>query len=119
MKNLSIGVSHQKKTNPELYMDVHEFPLDNGKALLRLPVPLTEGDREKLHALIELAWQSQACNLRDRPAQLEEDFKIRMTRAQYAEEWESIYHSWTLEGKSEEIATNYANQSLENVEIID
>ena len=50
-------------------MDIHEFFLDNGKAVLKLPVPLTEADREKLHALIELAWQSQACRLEDRPSE--------------------------------------------------
>ncbi|BAU09692.1 hypothetical protein LEP3755_01650 [Leptolyngbya sp. NIES-3755] len=52
--------------------DVHEFFLDNGRALLKLPVPLTESDLEKIHGLIKLTWQAQACRLSDRP--IEENF---------------------------------------------
>ncbi len=40
-------------------IDIHECLIDNGKALLILPAPLTADDREKLHALVEIVSQTQ------------------------------------------------------------
>jgi hypothetical protein len=40
-------------------LNFYDIKLDNGTAQLLLPMSLTEADRDRLHALIDIAIQSQ------------------------------------------------------------
>lgn len=68
---LSSVLNKLDETGTHPSVDIRECLLDNGKVLLILPAPLTANDREQLHKLVELIWQTQHLKPSEAPTEFD------------------------------------------------